>query len=143
MPWVLEFFEVLDLHAIHIRQNGFESTTTFISNSVLFVGEPSQEVIHTDVVRVFDDVMDEPFVGVAFGIEEDGTRFVVEGSEHETVRALAIEVAHSWVCKPSFAVVFFPAFFAHSWTMHRLHFNAIRAHEVALVGVRPKDFSAG
>ena len=98
MPWVLEYFEISGPHTIHIRQNGFEGATSLVSHGMLFVSEPSHEVIHSDVVRILDDVMHDALIGVSLGIEEDRTRFVGEGSEHETVRILGVVIAHHGVC---------------------------------------------
>ena len=85
--------------------------------------------------------MDDTSVGVSFGIEEDRARLVGKGLEHETVRKLAVEMAHFGVCKPSFAVVGFAAFFAHRRTKPWCLFNAICAHEIALFTISPEDFA--
>ena len=133
---------MLGLFTIHIRQNGFECTTSFVSHGMLFVSEPSHEVIHSDVVRVLNDVMNDTFVGVTFGVKEDRARFFGEGLEHEAVGILGFKTANYWVYEPSFAAVGFSAFFAHSGTMPKFLFNAVCAHEIAFFSVCPEDFAA-
>ena len=95
-----------------------------------------------DVSRILDNVMHDTLVGVSFGIKENRARFVGEGSEHEAVRILFVEMLHLGVYKPSFAAVGFTALFAISGTLHRLQFNAVCAHEIALVSVCPENFAA-
>lgn len=136
-PRIFQKFEISGLDTIHIRQNGFECATSFVGNGMLFVSDPSHEVIHADVVRVLDDVMHDTLVGVSFGIEEDGTRLLGKSLEHETMSLTVVEMAHYGVYKPSFAVVGSRTFFAHSGTMPQSLFNSVGAHEIALIGVSP------
>lgn len=89
---ILKELEISGIDTIHIRQDGFESTSTFVGNGMLFVSEPSDEVIHAYVVRILNDVMHDALVGASFGVEEDGARFVGEGSEHETVCGFVAEL---------------------------------------------------
>ena len=56
----------LDLSADGRSMYLLEGTATGVSNVVLMMIEPPDEVVHTDVIGVFDDVVDDAFVGFAF-----------------------------------------------------------------------------
>ena len=94
---ILELLEVGGLYAIHIRQDGFESTAAFVGDVMLTMGQPPHEIIHAEVVGVFDDVMDDTFVGFAALGKEDRAWFVGKSLEHETMGCFAAEMAHSRV----------------------------------------------
>ena len=137
MPWVLQCLEILSLNTIHIRQNGFECTTSFVSYGMLFVSEPSQEVVHADVVRVLDDVMHDALIGVTLGVKEDGAGFVGEGSEHEPVCGFAAEMSHDRMCKSANFCFCFDVSASFCRAVIKLDFASAGAHEVALIGISP------
>ena len=138
---VFKKFEALCRHDVHVRQDGLECPTAFVSDVVLLISEIPDEVVHADVIGVLDDVMDEAFVGLAFGIEEDRTGFICVGGSHETVGGFAPIVAHTWMIKTSSAFIGFPFLFAQKRTMRRFLFCPRGTEEIALIAVRPKDFA--
>ena len=62
----MEAFEESCRLGVHIREDLFEGTAAFVCDTMLSIGKPPDEVVHTDVIGVFDDMMDDAFVGFAF-----------------------------------------------------------------------------
>ena len=143
LPRVLQSLEVLGLDTIYIRQNGFEGSTPFVSHGMLFVSEPAHEVIHADVVRVFDDVMHDALVGVTFGVKEDGAGFVGKSLEHDTVCGFAAKMTQNRMYKSANFCFSFDVSAATERAVTKFDFASVGAHEVAFFGVRPEDFTVG
>ena len=144
LPRILKALEVDGLFTIHIRQNSFECTTSFVGYGMLFVSEPSHEVIHADVVGVLNDVMHDALVGVSFGVKEDGARFVGEGCEHDTVCFSGAVLTQNRMYKSAINPCFsFDVSVATARAVIKFNFASAGIHEIAFIGISPEDFAVG
>ena len=91
---VLESFEERSGYSVHIGQDLLEGAAAVVGDVMLLVGKPPNEVIHSDVVWIFDDVMDDALVGFTIGIEIDRARFIGVSGSHETVGGYMVVIAH-------------------------------------------------
>ena len=90
---------------IAVRNDRFEESSAVVSLAVFGVGEPAEEVLRGIVEQVFDEMMTDAFVGLAFAVDE-GRSFPIEDLAHERMTGSTSMMPHTWSIIPPFRLFF-------------------------------------